>query len=335
MENESTEGRTLTLEVPAALDEWLTERAAALDVDRSELVRQLIGGYQVAAGTADDESVAALETAIEEHSVDVDAVVTEAVEEADADAIVDEEAVVDRVLDRLDDRLDARFERLETEREEKLDDIRRRVVQVKKATESKASADHSHPELERVEELVTEVGRLRERVSELEGTADGHEALASDLEDVQGKLTQLARVVVELRDADEERGGDDERLADIRRTAAREGFETAACGACGETIRVGLLPEPACPHCESQFGDIIDGSGSLFGSAPRLVGTHDGSPSDGASEGSSGADTGVSDPDTGATDVDGPASPDPLGDSSETESDDGGSTVSTDGGNDD
>ncbi|WP_276260924.1 hypothetical protein [Haloglomus litoreum] len=327
MENESTEGRTLTLEVPAALDEWLTERAAALDVERSELVRQLIGGYQVAAETADDESVAALETAIEEHSVDIDAVVEAAIEEADTGGTVDEEAIVGRVLDRLEDRLAT----LESEREEQLDDIRRRVVQLKEATGSKASVDHTHPELERLDEVVDEVDRLREQVADLDAV-DRQEALASELEDVQGKLTQLARVVVELRDADGGADTERERLAHIRRTAAREGFEEAACGACGETLRVGLLPDPACPHCESPFGDIVDGSGSLFGSTPRLVGVHDDRDPDAPSGDGAGTDR-APDLDTETADVDRLAPADDVAaDSADPEPGDDSNTGIADGG---
>lgn len=329
MENESTEGRTLTLEVPAALDEWLTERAAALGVDRSELVRQLIGGYQVAAETADDESVAALESAIEEHSVDIDRVVAEALEEADTGEPVDEEAIVGRVLDRLEDRLAT----LEAERDEQLDDIRRRVVQLKEATESKAGADHTHPELERLDGVVTEVGRLREQVAELNDAADREEELASELADVRGKLTQLARVVVDLRDADGGADDERERLADIRRTAAREGYEEATCGACGETLRIGLLPEPACPHCESPFGGIDDASDSLFGSTPRLVGVHDEPTPSGEGTRTDGEEP---DLDTEAADIDGlPPADDAAEETGDPESGDDGNAVTTDGGSDD
>lgn len=348
MENESAEDRTLTLEVPAALDGWLTERAAALDVDRSELIVQLIGGYRTAVEATDEEAVAELETAIEERSGGIDDLIEEAVEDAVEEAVAatvpDEEALANRVLGRVDDRL----ETLEAEREEQLDDIRRRVVQLKQATESKASADHTHQELERLDDIVTEVRRLREQVSELEDAADRREELAATLEDVRGKLTQLARVVVRLREADG--NTDDERLAAIRRTAAREGHETAVCGACGETLRIGLLPDPACPHCESPFGDLVADSGGLFGSTPRLVGPHQGDaeePPEGPDAGADASDIGPGAPDSeesvgrvrapgsdasvddgGATDADADSADD-------TESDDGDPAVSTDGGSDD
>ncbi len=334
MENESTEGRTLSLELPAALDEWLTERASELDVDRSELIRQLIGGYQVAADAADEESVEALEGAIETGTLDVEATVRSTVDDAVSSAAPDEAAIAARVTDQVDDRIDA----LEAEMDENLDDIRRRVVQVKQEADAKAPADHTHPELEGVEQVASEVERLREQVAELEGQTGRSDELAAELEDVQEKLTRLARAVVSMRE--DESGGRDETLDDIRRKAAREGYEQATCGACGESVRVGLLPEAACPHCDSPFGDIVDRSGSLFGSSPRLVGTHDGGEDERLADGAAGDEPTGTDTASGITPEttrgDGSTSPDEADEDSEkpTTGDDG-EAVSTDGGSDD
>lgn len=327
MENESTEGRTLSLELPAALDEWLTERASELDVDRSELIIQLIGGYQVAADTADGESVEALEEAIETGTVDIDGDVQEAVDEAVASAAPDETAIASRVTDRVDDRIDT----LEAEIDEKLDDVRRRVVQVKQETDAKAPVEHTHQGLDQVERVVDEVERLREQVSELAAAAGREDDLAAELEDAQRKLTRLARVVVEMREAGDDR---DETLASIERTAAREGYEQATCGTCGETISVALLPEAACPHCESPFGGIVDPPGGLFGSSPRLVGPHEADASGGpnARETGTEADGSIGDPtpDTGREEgATGPAEDEDTGGPA---TGDDGSVLSTDGG---
>jgi DNA repair exonuclease SbcCD ATPase subunit len=334
MENESTEGRTLSLELPAALDEWLTERASELDVDRSELIRQLIGGYQVAVDTTDEESVEALEGAIETGTLDIEAAVQDAVDDAVSSAAPDEAAIADRVTDQVDDRIDA----LDAEMDEKLDDIRRRVVQVKQEADAKAPADHTHAELERLEQVSGEVERLSERLAELTEETGQDDDIAAELEDVQGKLTRLARAVVSMRE--DENGDRDEALADIRRKAAREGYEQATCGACGESVRVGLLPEAACPHCDSPLGDIIDGSGGLFGSSPRLVGPHHGSGDERLADGATGDEPTGTDPVSGitpdTTESDGATSPGGVdGDSEEPTPGDDGGAVSTDGGNDD
>jgi predicted Zn-ribbon and HTH transcriptional regulator len=332
MENESTEGRTLSLDLPAALDQWLTERAAETDVDRSELVVQLLGSYRTAADVADEESVEALEAAIDDGAVDVDAAARQAADEAVTAAVPDEAALADRVTEQVMDRVEGRLDEVEAEREEQLEDVRRRVIQVKKEADSKAPADHGHPELESVDRLATELESLRAHVDEVEAAADGAdeaEALASDLDDVQAKLTQLARIVVRLQNDDD---GDDA-LTEIKRTAAREGYEAAACGACGESVSVALLPEAACPHCRSPFGGIVAGSGSLFGSKPRLVGPHDQTEAD-RTDG--GADTGGGggQPSDGDADLTADPRDDGQTDGAGEEVDSQADRVTTDGGND-
>lgn len=259
MADGSPEGRTLSVELPVALDEWLAERSSELGIDRSELATRVLGGYRAAAASADDGSATTLEAVLGE---EIDTTVQERVEEAVAAAGPDEAAIAERVLTRLDDRLDE----LESETDDKLDDVRRRVVQLKEETEGKAAADHAHPELERIDRLADEVETLRERVANLE--ANGTDDLADDVAEVEAKLTRVARAVTRLH-AD---GTDESMIADIRRVAAREGYEQAACEACGETVSVGLLPEARCPHCEQAFDRIVEVSGGLFGSSPRLVG---------------------------------------------------------------
>lgn len=280
MENESTEGGVLSLDLPAALDDWLAERADDLGVDRSELVVQLVGSYRAAADAEDGEELAA---AVDGASVDVESTVRAEVDEAVAAATPDEDALARRVETRLEPRLDE----LDAEFEEKLDDVRRRVVQLKQEIDGKADGEHEHEELRRLDELAAAVETLRERLDESTSESESGDAeLASRVDDLGQKLTQLARVVVELRDDAAEEDGP---LTEIRRTAAREGYETAVCGACGESVHVGLLPEAECPHCRSPFGGLVEGSGGLFSSSPRLVGPHD--RSDGGDDESDGQST--------------------------------------------
>jgi DNA repair exonuclease SbcCD ATPase subunit len=268
MASESTDSRSVALDLPATLDEWLTERAADMGVEREELLVQLLSSYQVATESENGEAVTAFETALEDGAVDIERLVEEAVGEA-----VPEEGVAEQVDRRIDGRLDS----LEAEIEDKLDDIRRRVVQVKQEADSKAPADHDHEAFDRLDDLEREVSGLRDQVAELEAavgetdTPDGD--IEEELADVQSKLTQLARIVVELRD--EGTGGDTEAetaLSRIKTTAAREGFEQADCGACGEPVSLALLTEPTCPHCQSRVRNVVPGSGGMFGSNPRLTG---------------------------------------------------------------
>jgi Zn finger protein HypA/HybF involved in hydrogenase expression len=264
MDSESTGGRTLSLDLPAALDEWLADRAAELDVDESELVLQLVGSYRVAAD-ADDGTAAELADTIDEDAVDVEEAVRGEVEDALAGATVDEDAIIRQAETQMSERADA----LEAEFDEKLDDVRRRVVQLKGEVGGKASADHDHEAFERLDELAAGLGEVRAEIQKLQETGEGDD-LAARVSDLEGKLDTLARVVVRLRDAPDDVG--DETLMKIKRAAARRGADEARCENCGETVSIGLLPEAECPHCRSPFGGLVEGSGGVFGSPPRLVG---------------------------------------------------------------
>jgi hypothetical protein len=325
MEPESTEGRTLSLDLPAALDEWLADRADELGVDESELIVQLIGSYQVAADTDDGETAAQLAETIDDGAVDIEGTVREEVETALVEATVDEDALVRRMETQVSERTDA----LEAEFDEKLDDVRRRVVQLKGEVDGKAPADHDHDAFERLDEVAAGLDEVRAAMGELHGS-DGTDDLAAEVTDLERKLNTLARVVVQLRDAADD-GDDDETLVEIKRAAARRGADEAVCGACGETVGIGLLPETECPHCRSPFGGLVDGSGGLFGSAPRLVGPREHGDADIDGEASDEADV---DPELSDLVSDEGSAVDPEGDGDGAGSTDGDGegTVSTDGG---
>jgi len=187
----------------------------------------------------------------------------------------------------MEDALDRRFGELRSEFGRDLDDIRRRVVQVKQETEQRAPVDHSHEEFEQLSTFGSRVSDLDERVSELSGTVDAvaeaiesHETDADDggtevatveehLDDIEEKLTRVASAAVSLREGRAETASASECLADIQRQASLERVETATCGGCGEQVPIALLPEPTCPHCDTLFG-ALQPEGSAT-DAPRLT----------------------------------------------------------------
>jgi DNA repair exonuclease SbcCD ATPase subunit len=273
MESEPTERWALSVSLSPALEEWLSERADQVGVEREELLVSLLAAYRDA--TTDESAEAVLEERAE--------------------------ALVERRLDQFDEDI-----------ERKLNEIRRRVVQLKGETDSKADA-------ETVEELTARLDELESAVEELPTGADpnpdetaepgasvSEEELAAlreslrsraetavkldeRLDDVESKLTRVARAVVTLRKeheaAEQETEAEpmatlatapDETLMEIKRQAAREEIRTADCGACGERVGLSVLPEAACPHCGASFGGL-DGVDGMF-SSPRLVG--DGGPDD-------------------------------------------------------
>lgn len=233
-------------DLPDSLDEWLQGRAEATGASKRELLADLVSAYRVA---VEGDEVAA---------------------EALADAMGMDERN-DRLRRSLDERLDA----LEQRNEEALDDVRRRVVQLKEATKGKADADHTHPQLERLDELADTVESLQAAFDDLESTVEDHDdrlgTVVAELEDSREKLTQVASAVVKLRSAAPETDtGDGDPLLDIKREAARKDVERANCGACDEEVAVALLGEAACPHCGTEYAGIREASGFL--KKPRLTG---------------------------------------------------------------
>ncbi|MFC4357358.1 hypothetical protein ACFO0N_05270 [Halobium salinum] len=175
----------------------------------------------------------------------------------------------------------SRVTAVEDDVQTKVEDVRSRVIQVKRETDAKAPAEHDHAELrDAVETASTRSDALAEAVAELDARVedgfDNFEEVCSYLRDerdvLDRKATQLARAVVDLR----ARVGELERRAsaraameELRREAARHGAATPDCGDCGSTVHVGLLDEPTCPHCGVGFVDFEPGR-RFFGST-RLV----------------------------------------------------------------
>lgn len=242
MASEPSDGDSPSVSVPEELDAWFDERAESLDLDREELLGGLLSAYRGVA-TADDSA-----------------------------------SDLDRDVASLAERVEA----LETTFESQLDDVRRRVLHVKRATDGKAPADHDHAAFDRLDDLEDRTDALVDATDALERTVEDlrtamddlretTDATADDLSEVDEKLTRVAQVVVSLRDdlgesVDPSRG----HLVDLKRLAAREGYGHAECAACGGAVYLSVLPEAACPHCGTPFDDIVE-RGALR-NRPTLVG---------------------------------------------------------------
>lgn len=265
MASESSEGGPVSVAVPPSLGEWLSERVEGSEMEREELVLALLSAYR------------------------------EATEEGPDD-------VADLVDDRVGPLVDRRLKQYDEDLERRLDDIRRRVVQVKETADGSVSEVRFEALSTQVAELETAVADVR---SELEAVdperVDEHAAeleelhesvrtrseaaarLDDRLDDVESKLTRVARAVVALREERTEAGeredhgretqtrsAPDETLVGIKRQAARESIGSADCDACGAAVDLSLLPEAACPHCGASF-EGLEGRDGMF-SSPRLVG---------------------------------------------------------------
>lgn len=199
-------------------------------------------------------------------------------EERAAATDTDREALLVRLLettrlvldaDADSDDIVARVADLEADLDEQIEDVRSRVIQVKRETDAKAPADHEA--FDRVDGLEDDLSALESEVAALEETTATHD---EQLETVADRLRRVAGAVVRLREstgADKTRR--DGRLVELKRIAATRGFERADCGACGGSVHLGLLTEPRCPHCDAPLADVTGRSGFL--STPTLVGEDD------------------------------------------------------------
>jgi chromosome segregation ATPase len=233
---------------PEELREWVQEKASALDSTPDEVLVRAVTVYRF----------------------------------LDAESDVDLETTVADVDDRLS-ALDDRLETLEADFDENLQDVRERVIQVKRETDAKAPQDHTHPELrERVTRAVEATDEAASAVDHLEDRLDRGfdnyeevlDYLTETTDELDEKLNALAAAVVDVRNAtaameadERERGA----VADLKRDAHRHGETTAGCDDCGQTIRLGLLARPRCPFCEARFVDLEPGRG-FFSAATLLTG---------------------------------------------------------------
>lgn len=266
MASESTDERTMSVSLPAELSEWLDQQADALDVDRETILVQLLATYRM---TADGDV-----------PEDIDIIAGDVIDQAVEDRLdtVLESVLTERIgeaTNSVQRQLSDRMEALEADYTENLEDVRQRVIQVKKETDAKAPADHDHPELAQVDDIEARLDGLHADVAELREEFDDAvpeqaaeiAALDDRLGTIEDRLKTVAWVVSDLREAQESGGlGAVER---IKRAAAKANVERATCENCGESVAIGLLTDPKCPHCSATVSDVEPSSG-WFGN-PKLV----------------------------------------------------------------
>lgn len=274
MASESSDEATASVSVPPDLAEWLDGKAAELDLDRETVVVQLVASYRAASELDDREVEAPV-------SDDLEASVRDVV----ADRVPDiADAVSARVdtgdVEAAEDRLQAEVDRVEREFGEKLDDVRQRVVQVKREADGKAPADHDHAELAslsgdveamgaRLDEVEDALSDARGAAADLESRVDALESAADRLDAVEDRLRRVAWVVRDIEESVDATAGATAAVDRLKRSAARADVDRAVCDACEEPVTLGLLTEAACPHCEAAVTDVEPAAG-FFGK-PRLT----------------------------------------------------------------
>lgn len=282
MASESTE--TVTVRLPSELDSWLDEQARELGVNRETVLVQMLASYRATAeldgdldaaefevGAPSDEQVEeVVDRRVEERLEGrLDERVEDAVEAALAERLSDATEAVERRVGSRADSIQAAFQ-------EKLEDVRERVVQVKQEADAKAPADHDHEEFDRLVALGRHVDDLQEDVEGLTERLDATlpeqemaiEELEADLDTVKERLRTVAWAVRDLRE-DVETDTGLAAVERVKRAAAKADVDRARCENCGNGVDIALLTDPHCPHCEATVTDVEEASG--FFSKPKLL----------------------------------------------------------------
>lgn len=273
MVSESSSERTVLVTLPSELDEWLDDQSQRRDIDREQLLVQLLTSYRTV--TELDEADFLLEdgTLSERIEAELEQRVRTEVESAVESSLSGQVSEATATVQR---RLTNRIDSVENEFDDKITDVRERVVQIKKETDQKAPAEHTHEELAEVTEIATQLEEMEADLADLRAEFDevvpDHEETLDDvdsrLEQLQERMQTIAWVVSDLRDAYESKGGL-KTVERIKRAAAKANVEHADCENCGDSVALSLLTDPTCPHCDATVSNIEASSG-WFGS-PKLL----------------------------------------------------------------
>jgi chromosome segregation ATPase len=293
MASEPTD-ESVSVSLPPELADWIDQQAAEQDTDREAVLVQLLSANRAAEEMHQNGDIEAAGLAA--GSDDIEATVRDVLADRMDDiatAVADQLDVESQVADAMDeqftevsgaaaeqatDRLEDQLADFEDDFMDKVEDVRDRVIQVKKETDRKAPAEHSHTDLEdQIDTLAADVEDLRGEVSDLrmdlEKQLDSHEGRLEDIDenvwDVQEKLRTVAHVVNDLRESEALTNKRATSVDQIKRAAAEHDLDRARCEACGEGVEIALMTDPECPHCEATVTDVKPGEGFL--GKPMLV----------------------------------------------------------------
>ncbi len=211
--------------------EWAAERAAELDLEPHEFLERIMLAYRAAeVGMDADPAVGVEADALEELRTDIEA--------------------------------------LEDDLDEMIQDVRDRVIQVKRETDAKAPLEHTHPNLaDTVERLQGEMEALTERTETTEERLDGgfenFEEILSVLVDRTDEIAEdmetLGEAMVAMKETLETVTAREQgraRADRLKRKGAKHGVRSAKCEECDSKVDLGLLSSASCPTCDATFQDL-------------------------------------------------------------------------------
>lgn len=274
MASEESGESTVEISIPHALEQWLDLMSDEWDVGRDTLIRQLLAAHQVSA-TLDG---------ISDSNLNLDEAGESIATSFNQLLISSNESLKDQFSD-----IEHEVTQLEHQYSRDLEDVRKRVVQLKRELNSKANTSHSHPEIVEeiknrseddvelksgIERLADEIDKINEKVDA--GFANFRKIIEQvirqhDQHDEQ--LDKFASILLRYRDdlsSVSQLVADQRLLEDLTSTAIRNGVRTAACGNCQTTIDLGILSTPQCPECSARFERLQPKDG-FFGNSHLIV----------------------------------------------------------------
>lgn len=271
---------------PAAVPPTAAEPPAADHVSPQleEAVRELQGQIEALGAPAtpsDDEPPTDVEASDGSTQQPVDGATLEAMEADMSDQLSELEATLE-AIDAEVDRLDAVL----SEQTEDVSDIDARVDAQHHRLQSLGDTlstlaeklqgldNHVKTNRDRLEQVDSTIDEHADHFQELQRSVSQHDA---DLEDAETVLRHLFGEVDTLDDRTEAMASmlrdlepvvaahhEREQLDALQETAAELGVRTAECEACEESVDLGLLTEPACPHCGTPADGVSSQSGLLW-----------------------------------------------------------------------
>jgi len=264
--------------------------ADEVDVGREKLIKRAIVALADSEGVdvPDAEEVAAIEARLDDLGAEVDEKVEDLRERfVELYRDLESKAPDDHAHEETAERLDAIAADLDAVAD-RLDEVETEAAATATVGEAvEETIDAVDDRLARVESRIDEVDELRDRTEgfdDLEPRVDDLEAGVSDLEalddrvgdldEIEEKLSRIASAVVRVRrrlEAAERDRTNRERLDALTAAANRAGVRKAKCTNCGDTVDIGLLTAPECPHCGRRFEELEPSTGFL-GTSRLVVG---------------------------------------------------------------
>jgi DNA repair exonuclease SbcCD ATPase subunit len=176
------------------------------------------------------------------------------------DQVSNEVQLLSGRLETLGDRLDdaassSALESLSERTDEELESVHHRTAELE------AEVRETRSEHEAFEATIEE---------EFDGIESVFERLFEDIEDIEAELETLRSSYGDDMHALQQQNRRQKRLAELKKRAATIGVTKASCENCDETVNIGLLETPRCPHCEQSCTELSKGSSWNPFSSPVL-----------------------------------------------------------------